>query len=71
MKLKKPLATNSAFFKKVPEKVLFYMFYNLPFDKQQLDAARELEARSWKYNDKYMRWSKQEGGGSTGTGRSK
>lgn len=71
MKLKKTMSVTPAFLKKVPERVLFYMFYNLPFDKQQLEAARELESRQWKYSEKNMRWSRTEGGGTTGSGRSK
>lgn len=34
------------------------MFYNLPFDKDQIDASLELEKRGWKYNKACMRWFK-------------
>ena len=51
-----------AFIKRAPEKILFYMFYNMPFERQQHDAAKELEARGWKYDETNMRWSRKEGG---------
>jgi len=45
---------------KCSDKVLFYMFYTLTFDKQQEEAARLLKSRGWKYNESNMRWYKKE-----------
>ena len=56
------LEVTPAFIKRAPEKILFYMFYNMPFERQQHDAAKELEARGWKYDETNMRWSRKEGG---------
>jgi len=36
---------NSARCKQFPDKVLFYVFYNMPHDKAQLNAYTELQAR--------------------------
>ena len=41
-----------------PEKVLFYIFYNLPFERAQLTAANELKSRRWNYASSIMRWVK-------------
>jgi CCR4-NOT transcriptional regulation complex NOT5 subunit len=56
------LEVTPAFIKRAPEKILFYMFYNMPFERQQHDAAKELESRGWKYDETNMRWSRNEGG---------
>lgn len=42
----------------MPEKVLFYMFYNLPFERAQLTAANELKSRRWSYSSSIMCWIK-------------
>lgn len=60
LKLTRPLEVTPAFLKSAPEKVLFYSFYNMPFDKQQVDAAEELQSRGWKYQPATMRWSRKE-----------
>lgn len=41
-----------------PEKVLFYIFYNLPLERAQLTAANELKSRRWNYASSIMRWVK-------------
>ena len=40
----------------LPERVLFYIFYNLPNDRQQIVAAETLTARGWTYIPEDMRW---------------
>lgn len=40
------------------EKVLFFIFYSLPFDKSQAIAANVLRERNWVYCEKSMRWFK-------------
>ena len=60
LKLNKQFDVTPQFLKRVPDKVLFYIFYNMPFDKQQIDAAKELESRGWKYTEKNMRWYRKE-----------
>ncbi|UMM36529.1 hypothetical protein L5515_008652 [Caenorhabditis briggsae] len=44
----------------IPEKFgvheLFYIFYNLPKEVWQLNAARELQYRGWRYNIKEKLW---------------
>ena len=44
--------------KLLPETVLFYIFYSMPFDHAQLNASHELKRRSWFYSDESMRWMK-------------
>jgi CCR4-NOT transcriptional regulation complex NOT5 subunit len=41
-----------------PEKVLFYIFYNLPYERAQMTAANELKSRRWSYSKSIMRWIK-------------
>jgi len=41
-----------------PDKVLFYIFYSMPHDKAQLNAALELKNRKWLYCNDSMRWLK-------------
>lgn len=60
LKLNKQFEVSPQFLKRVPDKVLFYIFYNMPFDKQQIDAAKELESRGWKYTEMSMRWYRKE-----------
>ena len=48
----KPLPPVSSF----PDCVLFYIFYNLPNERQQLDAAIELEQRGWAYVEEDEIW---------------
>ena len=48
-----------AFLKRASEKVLFYIFYNMPLDQKQVESAKELEERGWKYGPKEMRWYKE------------
>lgn len=43
---------------KFPDKVLFYIFYNMPHDRGQLSAYNELVSRQWIYLQKQMRWIK-------------
>lgn len=49
--------------RKATDKVLFYMFYNLTLEKQQVEAANILKNRGWKYNENDMRWYKRESKG--------
>lgn len=44
--------------KQFPEKVLFYIFYNMPHDKAQLNAYIELQSRGWFYLQQKMLWIK-------------
>ena len=60
LKLSHQLEVTPPFLQRAPEKVLFYMFYNMPFDRQQVEAAQELERRGWKYKEADMRWYKRE-----------
>lgn len=54
------LQTNFDMLQNVPEKFgvheLFYIFYNLPREIWQLNAARELQYRGWRYNIKEKLW---------------
>lgn len=45
--------------KQFPDKVLFYIFYNMPHDKAQLNASIELQTRGWFYLKDKMLWIKQ------------
>lgn len=36
--------------------ILFYIFYNYPFDQVQIDAHNELIGRSWQYDKGQNRW---------------
>ena len=42
--------------KHFPDKVLFYIFYNMPHEKAQLNAANELQNRSWIFCKDTVRW---------------
>jgi CCR4-NOT transcriptional regulation complex NOT5 subunit len=44
--------------KQFPDKVLFYIFYNMPHDKSQLSASNELQSRSWIYIGDMVKWIK-------------
>jgi CCR4-NOT transcriptional regulation complex NOT5 subunit len=55
------LELNGAFIKRAPEKVLFYIFYNMILDEKQVESAKELESRGWKYAPKEMRWFRDGG----------
>jgi len=44
--------------KQFPDKVLFFIFYNMPHDKAQVSASEELKARQWSYLEKSMLWVK-------------
>jgi hypothetical protein len=59
-KLRKPFEATPALVKKASDKVLFYMFYNLTHERQQIEAAGALKQRGWKFNDSNMRWYKKE-----------
>lgn len=54
--------------KHFPDKVLFYIFYNMPHDKAQLNAANELHNRSWIFCKDTVRWVQSN---STSNGSSK
>ena len=41
-----------------PDAVLFYIFYTMPHDKAQLNAANELKSRKWVYHESNMKWFK-------------
>ena len=45
----------------MPDKALFYIFYNMPNDRAQVDAAEELEQRGWTYIEEEMIWVKHKG----------
>ena len=47
--------------KQFPDKVLFYIFYNMPHDKSQLLASNELQSRSWIYIGEMVKWIKMNG----------
>jgi CCR4-NOT transcriptional regulation complex NOT5 subunit len=61
LKTNRQFEVNANIVKRIPDKGLFYMFYNMPFDKQQVEAAKELEQRGWMYNESNMRWYRKEG----------
>ncbi len=42
----------------MPDRVLMYIFYNMPNDKQQVVAAEALTLRGWTYVAEDMRWVK-------------
>jgi hypothetical protein len=44
--------------KVLPDTILFYIFYSMPFDRAQLNASHELKRRSWFYSQQSMRWMK-------------
>jgi len=44
-----------------PDKTLFYMFYNMPHDQLQIEAARELQKRKWAFSIHRNVWSKKQG----------
>ena len=44
--------------KLLPDTILFYIFYSMPFDRAQLNASNELKRRSWHYSEQSMRWMK-------------
>ena len=48
----------SARCKLLPDKVLFFVFYNLPHDKAQLNASSELQSRGWMFLEEQMLWMK-------------
>ena len=54
--MQKPFDIDNNFVKKASDKVLFYMFYNLPLSKQQIEASIALKQRGWRYNEQNMRW---------------
>ena len=41
--------------------VLFYMFYNMPNDRAQIQASMQLAERGWVYVEEDMTWVKQAG----------
>jgi CCR4-NOT transcriptional regulation complex NOT5 subunit len=43
-------------FKSFEPTILFYIFYNYPFDQVQLDANNELVARGWMYHRETATW---------------
>ena len=45
----------------LPEKVLFYIFYNMPNEKAQVVAAESLEAKGWTYLPEEVCWVKMKG----------
>ena len=57
-KNKCPLLVSKDKCKQLPENVLFYIFYNIPHDRGQLNAAKELQSRDWIYLTDKMRWLK-------------
>lgn len=56
--LSNPQEVTAGFLKRAPDSVLFYMFYNLPLDRQQTDAAMMLGERGWIYNPNDVRFYK-------------
>jgi CCR4-NOT transcriptional regulation complex NOT5 subunit len=40
----------------LPEKVLFYIFYNMPNERAQIVAAESLEAKGWVYIPDEISW---------------
>merc|ERR1712048_1383541 len=41
---------------KFREDTLIYVFYNMPRDSLQLQAARELYSRNWRYHKEFKLW---------------
>lgn len=41
--------------------VLFYIFYNMPNDRAQIQASSQLQDRGWVYVEEEMIWVKQSG----------
>jgi CCR4-NOT transcriptional regulation complex NOT5 subunit len=42
--------------KQFPDTVLFYIFYNRPNERVQLDAATELKGRGWEFAVEHNVW---------------
>ena len=62
-KLSKPKELKEEMIQKnVPPTVLFYIFYNMPGEKAQLQAAEALEHRGWTYIEEDMRWVRMKAG---------
>ena len=49
-------ALKTATLNKFIPNVLFYIFYNLPHDRLQVEAYNELVTRGWMYHSKSNRW---------------
>ena len=45
--------------KHFPDKVLFFIFYNMHHERAQVDAAKDLENRGWSYDEETMTWYKK------------
>jgi len=57
--MSKPKDLPEATIKQFPDRVLFYIFYNMPNDRAQLNASSELQNRGWTYVYEEMRWVKR------------
>eukprot|EP00007_Cunea_sp_BSH-02190019_P004178 CAMPEP_0174229996 /NCGR_PEP_ID=MMETSP0417-20130205/835_1 /TAXON_ID=242541 /ORGANISM="Mayorella sp, Strain BSH-02190019" /LENGTH=470 /DNA_ID=CAMNT_0015307613 /DNA_START=57 /DNA_END=1466 /DNA_ORIENTATION=- len=51
-----PMQPATAKMTEFSDETLFYMFYNLPRDRLQIAAARELFRRDWRYHKEMQRW---------------
>lgn len=45
--------------KNFPEKVLFYIFFNMHHERAQVQAAKQLTERGWTYDEETMKWFKK------------
>ena len=59
--MSKPKDLTDSALKHFPDSVLFYIFYNMPNDRAQLNASNQLIERGWTYVNQEMRWVKQKG----------
>ena len=60
--MSKPKDLPESAIKDFPDTVLFFMFYNMPNDRAQLQAAQALSKRGWTYVSEEMRWVKMKDG---------
>eukprot|EP00347_Sterkiella_histriomuscorum_P017862 403347690 len=59
-KLQKHFEMSIQVMRKANDKVLFYMFYNLTLERQQLEAAQILKNRGWRFEESNLRWYKRD-----------
>lgn len=59
--LSKPKELLDGDIKTFSDPVLFYVFYNMPNDRAQIQAASQLQQRGWVYVEEEMIWVKQSG----------
>ena len=62
--MSKPKDLPESTIKDFPVNVLFFIFYNMPYDRAQLTAANLLKSKGWTYVCEEMRWVKMKGSNS-------